>query len=173
MARYNGFAKYSLEPSTDLRLQAAAGLYQADWDASGQIPSREVSAGRLDRFGAIDPTEGGRTDRETLDLDLLWKPSRTTRVTVEAWAQRYALRLYSNFTFFQDTGLRFQKGRGGDVVDTAGAIPIAGAPYVPGDGIEQHDTRWLYGGRAAYARGLGGYIGGPAIKRKLLEMEGT
>jgi outer membrane receptor protein involved in Fe transport len=152
MARYNGFAKYSLEPSNDLRLQAAAGLYQADWDASGQIPSREASAGRLDRFGAIDPTEGGRTDRETLDLDLLWKPSRTARVTVEAWAQRYALRLYSNFTFFQDTGLRFQKGRGGDIVDTAGAIPIAGAPYVPGDGIEQHDTRWLYGGRAAYAR---------------------
>ena len=78
-ARYNGYAKLSVDPTADSRLWAAATIYQGDWDGSGQIPGRGVSAGWLDRFGAIDPTEGGRTDRENLDLHYDWTPTRSTR----------------------------------------------------------------------------------------------
>ena len=59
----------------------------ADWDASGQIPQREVSAGRLDRFGSLDPTEGGRTDRENLDLHYDWKPNAGGHLVVPGLRQ--------------------------------------------------------------------------------------
>jgi hypothetical protein len=42
----------TLEPNANGRLWGSGTSYQGDWDASGQIPGREVSAGRLDRFGS-------------------------------------------------------------------------------------------------------------------------
>ena len=136
-ARYNGFAKVTLEPTADSRLSIWTSVYQGDWDASGQIPEREVAAGRLPRFGAIDPTEGGTTDREDLNLHYTFSPAPEHVWTFQAYVSRYKLALYSNFTFYKDTGLRF--------ADAAGN-------YLPGDGIEQNDQRVLYGGRLRYTR---------------------
>lgn len=74
--QYNGFAKVTYEPSPDVKLSTSATVYQAGWHGSGQVPRREVLAGTLDRFGSIDPTEGGRdSDRENLDVHYEWKPS--------------------------------------------------------------------------------------------------
>lgn len=151
-ARYNAYAKLTLEPSHHHELSLAGSVYAGDWDASGQIPQREVSAGRLDRFGAIDPTEGGRTDRENADLHWDWRPSSVDAFSFQAYASRYKLRLWSNFTFFQDTGLRFFEDPAGEIVDTRNGPLPAGAVALPGDGIEQNDFRWLYGGRGRYTR---------------------
>jgi outer membrane receptor protein involved in Fe transport len=158
-ARYHAYAKLTAEPTNDLELSAAGTYYAADWDASGQIPQREVSAGRLDRFGAIDPTEGGQSDRQNLDLHATWTPTPRDEVALQAWASRYHMRLFSNFTFFQETGLRFRRAPGG-LVDLRGGPPPAGGRFAPGDGIEQLDDRWLYGGRATWTRGweLGGFV---------------
>jgi outer membrane receptor protein involved in Fe transport len=151
-ARYNAYGKLTWEPGDDLTLWAAGTYYAADWDASGQIPQREVSQGRLDRFGAIDPTEGGQSDRQNLDLHGLWKPTKRDEFSTQAWISRYHMRLFSNFTFFQDTGLRFYQVPGVGIVDTRGGPAPANGFVVPGDGIEQLDDRWIYGGRAAYTR---------------------
>lgn len=151
-ARYNAYAKVTWAPSRRLQLWGAGTLYAGDWDASGQIPQREVSAGRLDRFGAIDPTEGGRSDRQNLDLHLAWTPAPGDRVEAQAWASRYRLRLFSDFTFFQDTGLRFVRTPRG-IRDLGGEPAPPGATLVPGDGIEQLDDRWLWGGRLAWSHG--------------------
>lgn len=158
LAAYNGFGKLTWEPDASRRLSLAVGGYQADWDASGQIPERLVEAGKLDRFGAIDPTEGGRSDRQNVDLKWRHAPTAHDAWDVHAYASRYKLRLWSNFTFFKNTGLRFIRLPGGRVVDTRNGPVRPGADYVPGDGIYQGDARVLYGGRARYARtwSLGG-----------------
>ncbi len=63
LSAYNAMGKASLDLTPDSHLTASLVGYASDWDASGQIPQNLVSAGLLDRFGSLDPTEGGRTDR--------------------------------------------------------------------------------------------------------------
>ena len=151
-ARYNLYGKFSVDPTPDSHLWASASMYAADWDASGQIPQNEVSAGRLDRFGSLDPTEGGRTDRENIDIHYDLKPNPADTWSFQGYASRYKLRLWSDFTFFQDTGLRFFENAAGEIVDTGAADSAPFARAIPGDGIEQNDYRWLFGGRGSWQR---------------------
>jgi hypothetical protein len=96
--------------------------YSGRWNASGQIPLREVEAGRLDRFGSIDPTEGGATERQSLSLRLAGGED-DARFEVLVYGIRYDFRLFSNFTFFLHD-------------------PVFG------DQIEQTDDRGVLGGDA-------------------------
>ena len=125
--KYNFFGKFTLKPSPASKLSLWASLYIGDWDASGQIPLRAVRSGRLDRFGSLDPTEGGRSDRENLNLIYTANPNPEESWFVQLYFSRYRLRMFSNFTFFSDDPVR-------------------------GDGIEQLDSRVLFGGRAHYHR---------------------
>ncbi len=43
--------------------------YRGKWDSTDQIPKRAVESGSISRFGAIDPTDGGETERYSLSLD--------------------------------------------------------------------------------------------------------
>ena len=156
--RYNAFGKYTLDLSPASTLSTSVGLYQGSWRGSGQIPLREVSAGRLDRFGAIDPTEGGRTDRENLNLRYTYRPSATEEWWFQLYASRYKLALFSDFTFYKDTGLRFLGHSAGsdqcppDAPPDLCRGPTPSLHDIPGDGIEQNDQRYLYGARARYTR---------------------
>lgn len=158
--RANGLVKLTLEPGTDHTLTLTGQVYVADWDATGQIPQRAVTSGEVDRFGSLDATEGGRTNREILNVQYSYEPSPADRVDAQIWGQHYAMDLWSNFTFFRDAGLRFIGDPGGEVVDTcAGWSPDdpvcepidPSASYISGDGIYQRDERLLYGGQAVYA----------------------
>src|SRR5581483_5354916 len=157
---YDLFAKYTLEPTPTSSLRATAYFYDADWDASGQIPLRAVkgiyqpnvppfgapfTGPRLDPFGSIDPTEGGRTDKEGVNLQYEASPTPADRVKLQAYGYRYRLRLWSDFTFFRFTGFRFIRGANGDVIDTGDAPVVPGASYIPGDEIEQDDERCTFG----------------------------
>ncbi|MGH8005871.1 MAG: TonB-dependent receptor, partial [Candidatus Binatia bacterium] len=126
-SRYNLFGKFTLQPTDKSKLTLWASAHDGDWDASGQVPLREVHAGRLDRFGAIDPTEGGKSDRQNVNLIYTYTPNAQESWFVQLYGGHYKLRLFSNFSFF------------------------AGDP-VRGDGIEQNDSRVFYGGRAHYDR---------------------
>lgn len=126
-SRYNLFGKFTFSPTPDSQLSFWLSAHDGDWDASGQLPLREVHARRLDRFGAIDPTEGGRSDRQNVNLIYTYTPSFQEKLFVQLYASRYKLRLFSNFTFFQRDAVR-------------------------GDGINQDDRRIVYGGRIHYTR---------------------
>lgn len=92
--------------------------YDADWNATDQIPRRAVEAGTLGRLDAVDTTDGGKTSRYMLSArrrDLL------RGLDAVVYVQRYKLDLYSNFTYFLDDP-------------------------VNGDQFEQADQRWVYGG---------------------------
>lgn len=159
---YNFLLKYTLEPTPTSALRASAIVYDADWDASGEIPLRAVdgrypngepfTGPRLDRFGAIDPTEGGKTDYQSLNLQYTNRLTPTDDLSVQVYGFRYRLALWSNFTFFRFTGLRFLRDADGNVVDTGDAPGIPGANYLPGDGIEQDDERFTYGLNSKYTK---------------------
>ena len=115
-----------------------------------QIPLREVDSGALNRFGSIDPTEGGHTDRENLNLQYQYYGSGGDLWSFQLYGSRYKLSLWSDFTFYRDTGLRFIRLADGRIIDTRDGPVVPNADYLPGDEIEQNDERLLYGGRGSY-----------------------
>ncbi len=104
LRRYTLFLRSTLRLSSSTQLVLLGSAYGSQWSASGQIPLRFVELpasdpAHLDRFGSIDPTEGGRTDRQMVALTLESRPSDTDQLTLGLYAVRYALTLFSDFTF--------------------------------------------------------------------------
>lgn len=77
--RLNLFGKYSAMFKNMDRLSFSALHFNSRWDASGQIPQRAVDAGMIGRFGAIDPNEGGETDRTNLNKNTTSTSAPTPR----------------------------------------------------------------------------------------------
>ncbi|MGZ3461477.1 MAG: TonB-dependent receptor, partial [Archangium sp.] len=99
--------------------------YGSGWNASGQIPLREVTAGRLDRFGTVDAAEGGNSQRHSAYATWRTLTRDGGEVNVMAYGIQYRLNLYSDFTFFS-------------------------RDPVNGDMIEQNDQRTVLGFNASY-----------------------
>jgi TonB-dependent Receptor Plug Domain len=75
--------------------------YEADWNSTDQIPRRAVKDGRLDRFGAVDATDGGSASRYSLSGQWRRSDAGVSRA-VSLYAVKSKLNLYSNFTYFLD-----------------------------------------------------------------------
>ncbi|WP_166965053.1 TonB-dependent receptor [Yeosuana marina] len=98
--RLNLFGKYvSFLPNND-KLSVTISKFTSRWDASGQIPQREVDNGSISRFGAIDDTEGGQTERSNFNVAFDKHISDNSMLKANAFYTHYAFELYSNFTFF-------------------------------------------------------------------------
>jgi hypothetical protein len=79
--------------------------YRATWNSTDQIPARAVASGMIDRFGLIDPSDGGNSQRYSLVAE--WHQRTSTGVTrVMAYGYYYDLDLYSNFTYFLSDPVR-------------------------------------------------------------------
>ena len=76
-------------------------FYDADWTATDHIPERAVDSGLIDRFGTLDPTSGGLSDRQSLTFEH-WSQDGGGRTDLTAYAYHDALDLYSNFTYALD-----------------------------------------------------------------------
>jgi len=74
--------------------------YTGKWNATDQIPQRAVDDGTISRFGAIDPTDGGRTSRYSLSLDRHKTLENGAVFHMDVYAIKYRLNLFSNFTYF-------------------------------------------------------------------------
>ncbi|HEX3178941.1 MAG TPA: TonB-dependent receptor plug domain-containing protein [Methylomirabilota bacterium] len=98
--RFNVFAKASTDLTEDMRLSVWASFYHAEWHGSGEVPARAVRAGLIDRFGSIDPNEGGITQRATVNADYVWKVADNQRLSVNTYVSYYTLTLFNDFTFF-------------------------------------------------------------------------
>ncbi|MCB9556881.1 MAG: TonB-dependent receptor plug domain-containing protein [Deltaproteobacteria bacterium] len=124
LQRFNLFGKVTRRLAAGHSLFLATTAYGSDWRASGQIPSREVSAGRLDRFGSIDNNEGGSAQRFSVYGGYGGVIGDGT-ASLSAYFVRSSLNLYSNFTLFSRNTDR-------------------------GDMIEQGDDRTLLGASGEY-----------------------
>ena len=100
LERYNFFSKVAFDLSPQTKLSLLASAYASSWYGSGQIPARLVDAGVIDRYGAIDPTEGGGTQRQQAILNLTTHPDSKSSFSLTGSYIRYNLTLYNDFTFF-------------------------------------------------------------------------
>ncbi|HRI26235.1 MAG TPA: TonB-dependent receptor plug domain-containing protein [Ferruginibacter sp.] len=98
--RVNLFGKYNAALSLSTQLSFSASAFSSKWDASGQVPERAVKGGTIDRFGSIDPSEGGNTDRYNANLIFSTQLKNGGSWTNQVFYSRYVFNLYSNFTFF-------------------------------------------------------------------------
>jgi outer membrane receptor protein involved in Fe transport len=103
--------------------------YAAKWNASGQVPESAVATGLIDRFGSLDPSEGGDTSRTSLQLGYVVRDEHGGTWRARAYGVDYNLRLYSDFTLYARDPIH-------------------------GDEIEQDDARFYYGLDVAYDKRL-------------------
>ena len=123
--RFNFQTRINSRINDRLSLTAALSAFSSKWNASGQIPDRAVEEGIITRFGSIDPTEGGNTDRFNAYVKLIRSLNNGGSWENQVYAVRYDFSLYSNFTFYLNDP-------------------------VNGDQIRQIDHRWIYGYKSRY-----------------------
>src|SRR5262249_14452403 len=98
-----------------------------NFTSSGQIPLDLVSSGELDRFGSLDPTQGGRVKLGTLSAYYSKEYTNGGVLKFDGFLGRSLFDLYSNFTYYA-------------------------VNPVTGDAIQQHDSRLQEGLNAQYTR---------------------
>ena len=98
--RFNSMAKYTGQLSDNTTLTLLGSHFNSNWDASGQIPERGVEGGKISRFGSIDPSEGGRTDRTNAYAILTTALPHDAILRQQVYYSNYHFNLFSNFTFF-------------------------------------------------------------------------
>lgn len=98
-----------------------------DFFSSGQIPLDLVSSGELDRFGFLDPDNGGRVKTGVFGTYYRKELASGSIVKLDGFVSRSLFDLFSNFTFFlNDEG--------------------------NGDEIQQHDSRLQEGANAQFLK---------------------
>jgi hypothetical protein len=125
--KLSGVARYSRDRNTT-RFSVLGMAYRNRWSASDQIPERAVADGRVGRFGFIDDTDGGTTQRYSLSGDWTRLGARSTQ-KVGLFGVYSDLSLFSNFTYFLDDPER-------------------------GDQFNQRERRVVVGGAASHAQQL-------------------
>lgn len=96
-----------------------------DFDSSGQIPLDLVYAGVLDRFGYMNPSDGGQVRNGTGGVYYKRDIGTNDTLRMDGFVTRSLFDLFSDFTFYLNDP-------------------------VNGDGIQQHDSRLAEGSSAQY-----------------------
>jgi TonB dependent receptor/TonB-dependent Receptor Plug Domain len=104
LRKFSGVARYSWERGASHFSLLGMG-YRNRWNASDQIPLRAVRSGLLDRFGHIDDTDGGDTQRWSLSGS--WRHAGARSVQdIQLFGIYSDLSLFSNFEYFLNDPLR-------------------------------------------------------------------
>jgi outer membrane receptor protein involved in Fe transport len=136
--RFSVFGKYYGQLSEKTTLSVEGSYFQASWNGSGQLPTHAVSAGLVTRFGALDPSEGGTTDRTNANAILKTVFDNGAVLKNQFYYSYYQLNLFTDFTFY--------------LVDS-----------IHGDGINQTDKgRNIFGYNGSYE--IHNDIGGKDLK---------
>lgn len=98
--KINGVVRYS-RGTKESGFNLTGMAYNSTYNATDQIPQRAVLAGTLNRFGSIDPTDGGKVHRYSLSAE--WhRLTENTSTRINAYVINNRLRIYSDFTYFLD-----------------------------------------------------------------------
>ncbi len=113
--KFNGILTYSQGDEVNGWSTTFRG-YHGEWNSSDQIPA---SFGQTNFFGAINPTDGGNSQRYSLQAE--WhRHDENSETTIMAYGFYYDLDLFSDFTYFLTDPNK-------------------------GDQFEQQDKRWVAG----------------------------
>lgn len=102
-------------------------IHRNDFFSSGQLPLDLVADGSLDRFGFLDPFNGGRVRTGILGTYYRKESTQGSILKLDGFVSRSLFDLYSNFTFFLNDETN-------------------------GDEIQQHDSRLQEGVNAQYLK---------------------
>lgn len=129
--KLNGVVRYSSGTSSDY-FTVTAMAYSGRWNATDQVPERAIDSGLIDRFGSLNPTDGGTSTRSSLSFNRI-KRTDSDQVQFSAYVIRYKLDLWSTFTYYLQDPMY-------------------------GDQMLQHDDRVVYGfkGSNTWFTSLGG-----------------
>jgi outer membrane receptor protein involved in Fe transport len=119
--RLNLIAKSTGNIGDDGKLSATLLGFNSSWNANGQIPERAVNEGIISRFGSIDSSEGGNTNRTSAIVK--YTTGGANPFSITSSLTKYNFQLWSDFTFFATDSLH-------------------------GDEIEQTDNRTIFSARA-------------------------
>jgi len=125
--RLNFFARYNQVVDQNNMFTITGSIFNSKWDQSGQVPQSEVDEGKVSRWGSLDPSEGGNTQRYNLSVKSLHQMKDGGFFNNLLYYTRYHFDLYSNFTFFLDDSIN-------------------------GDQIRQKEKRNLYGYKGSYVK---------------------
>lgn len=134
--RLNFFSKYKGKLNIYNTLTFSVSSLNSKWNASGQIPDRAISAGLIGWYGAIDPTEGGSTSRQNVNLQMLTTLNNGAILKNQVYYSKYRFDLFSNFTFYLNDETN-------------------------GDQIRQKEDRDIYGYNTSFEQS--GYMGGVKV----------
>jgi outer membrane receptor protein involved in Fe transport len=123
LRKLNGVVRYSQGTATD-GFSLTAMAYANKWNSTDQIPSRAISSGEIGLFGALDPSDGGNSNR--FSLSGRWAQSEEAGSSkANFYIIKSSLNLWNNFTYFL-------------------------SDPVNGDQFHQHDDRILGGVSASH-----------------------
>jgi len=131
--KQNAVLKYSRDEG-EYGFSLAAFYYDASWTSTDQIPQRLVKSGELDRYGSLDSTTGGDSQRYSLNGSFWGKTNSDIRYNGSLYVVDYQLRLTTNATYFSK-----------DETDD---------PDLRGDQFTQFDERVFSGGEFDIERDL-------------------
>ncbi|HSH66349.1 MAG TPA: TonB-dependent receptor, partial [Bacteroidia bacterium] len=97
--RFNLFSKTVFNINDKNKFSFSASGFGSSWNASGQIPERAVKSGLITRFGSIDNSEGGTTQRNNFNL-VYHSTIGNGEFETQLYSSIYRFKLFSNFTFF-------------------------------------------------------------------------
>ena len=72
--RLNGVLRYHRGDVQDYYTLTAMG-YSGKWNSTDQVPQRAIDEGLIDRFGSLNPTDGGTSSRFSLSFDRVRRTS--------------------------------------------------------------------------------------------------
>lgn len=147
--KFNGVMRYS-QTGGNHGWSITAMASQSDWRATDQIARRALDQGIVGRFDALDPTDGGSSQRYSLTGE--WHRKDENSITqFMAYGIYTKLKLYSNFTFFLDNNENSNPvGCAGLTGLTAGNKFNPGLFNTCGDQFGQPDDRWTTGFKVSH-----------------------
>lgn len=122
--RSNGFARYYIGTDED-HLALTLMAYNGRWQSTDQVPLSAINSGMIGRYGNLDSTNGGKSERYSLQLGVR-KDDGSAVTQFNVYGIYYALDLFSNFTYFlknPESGDQFEQAEkrvvlGGDISRT-------------------------------------------------------
>ena len=110
MRKFNGMLRYS-QGTWDNGFSVSGMAYSNSWNSTDQVPARAIASGELGLYDAIDPSDGGNSNRYSLSGR--WASTDDTGAWyANAYAVRSTLNLFNNFTYFlsdPDNGDQFHQ----------------------------------------------------------------
>ncbi|MEH2471939.1 hypothetical protein V1281_006873 [Nitrobacteraceae bacterium AZCC 2161] len=98
LRKLNGVMRYS-QGTTDDGLSLTAMAYANKWNSTDQVPLRAINSGEIGRYGALDPSDGGNSNR--FSLSGRWARSDDEGSSkANFYVIKSSLNLWNNFTYF-------------------------------------------------------------------------